>query len=136
MCRRAAVSVVLALAAGCAHGRPGSELASVAAWAVPGEVAPGEGARIVLEIRLASGAHLSEDAPLSVEIEARNLAVARRVLGWADASVVDGTTRLEVSARAVASGSALAEAKLVYYVCTDEQCTRQSATARVPLVVR
>ncbi len=136
MRRPAAVPVVLALAAGCAHARPGSELASVAAWAVPGEVAPGEGARIVLEIRFASGAHLSEDAPLSVEIEARNLAVARRVLTRADASVADGTTRLEVPARALASGNALAEARLVYYVCTDEQCTRQTSTARVPLVVR
>ncbi len=85
----------------------------------------GESGRLVIAITSKNGGHISEDAPLKIELSSRQSTLAKNRLTRAD-SVVKGDPRFEVGFTPTAQGPTSVEANLTFFVCSEKQCTRQT----------
>ena len=95
----------------------------------------------VVEIRAKEGAHVSEEAPLKVELTGKQVAVEKAKLGRADsvAKKAEGqkyaNPRFEVPFSAPAAGKGSVDAKVTFFICTDKICARQQKQVSVPVEV-
>lgn len=125
------------LLAACAKAAaPVDSLYSIEAQARPARLPAGGKGAVDIRLRTRTGAHLSEEAPLKVSLRAQNLALARDKLTRADAQPLPDGRRFEVPFTAGASGAAALEAEVVFFICTEKLCERQSRTLRVPVTVQ
>jgi hypothetical protein len=96
---------------------------------------------LVLAIQTKAGAHISDEAPLKVELTGDKLKPEKSKLTHADSvgkregarTVAD--PRFEVPFTAEATGKGSLDAKLTFFVCTDKVCSRQQKTLSVPVQV-
>jgi hypothetical protein len=106
----------------------------------------GEKGVVVISIRSKSGAHVSDEAPLKIELGAKGdtakLTFAKEKLTLADSVTkkVDGQKytdpRFEIPVTATgASGKATIEPKLTFFICTETLCARQQKTLSLPVEV-
>ena len=101
----------------------------------------GEKGKLVLDIRAKSGAHISDEAPLKIELKATGAKVAKDKLGYKDSIGVkkDGVEypdpHFEVPFSAPTAGKASIEAKMKFFVCTDKVCAPQTKTVTLPVDV-
>ena len=101
----------------------------------------GEQGKFVLEIVSKTGAHISDEAPLKVDLKATGVKVEKEKLTNKDStgSKRDGAEypnpHFEVPITASVAGKAVVEAKLKFFVCTDKSCTPQTKTVSVPVDV-
>lgn len=105
------------------------------------KVKAGEKGRLVLDIRAKSGAHISDEAPLKIELKATGAKVEKDKLGYKDSTGVrkDGVEypdpHFEVPFTAPAPGKATIEAKMKFFVCTDKVCAPQQKVVTLPVEV-
>jgi hypothetical protein len=84
-----------------------------------------------------AGAHLSEEAPVSLGLVAPDaIALAKSKATKADVKFKDGGGTIEVPFTAVQTGSTKIDARLKFYICTDRTCAQQEKTASLPVTVR
>lgn len=101
----------------------------------------GEKGVFVLSIRSKAGAHVSEEAPLKLEVKGTQVAPAKEKLGREDsvAKKAPGQAfvdpRFEVPLTASAAGKGSVDAKLTFFICTEKICARQQKTFSVPVEV-
>ena len=100
----------------------------------------GEAGRLVIEIRAKGGAHISDEAPLRVQLKSAALKLSNESLGLKDSTAkkVEGSfpnPRFEVPFTAAEKGAASVEASLSFFVCTEKLCSRQQKSLSVPITV-
>jgi hypothetical protein len=105
------------------------------------KVKVGEKGMLVLSIKTKSGAHISDEAPLKVELTGNKLKPEKAKLTRADsvgkreAGQVFADPRFEVPFVGEAGGKGSVDATLTFFVCTDKICSRQHKTVSVPVEV-
>jgi len=105
------------------------------------KVKAGEKGKVVIEIRAKAGAHISDEAPLKIELKGTGATVEKEKLAYKDsiAKKKDGQEfadpRFEVAFTAPAAGKASIEAKMKFFVCTDKVCAPQQKTITLPVEV-
>ncbi|MBK7860521.1 MAG: hypothetical protein IPJ65_18310 [Archangiaceae bacterium] len=105
------------------------------------KVKAGEKGKLVIDIRSRSGAHISDEAPMKIELKATGAKVEKDKLNYKDSTGVrkDGVEypdpHFEVPFSAPTAGKATIEAKMKFFVCTDKVCSPQQKTVTVPVDV-
>ena len=102
---------------------------------------PGQTGSFVLQITPKAGAHVSDEAPLRLELKGQNVKVEKTKLTLGDsvAKKADGqkyqNPRFEVPVRAEAAGKGSVDGKLIFFICTETLCARQQKTLSVPIEI-
>lgn len=105
------------------------------------KVKAGEKGKLVLAINTKKGAHISDEAPLKVELSGQSVKPEKARLSRADSvstkpagkQFVD--PRFEVPFAAQAKGKGAVDAKLTFFVCTEKLCSKQTKTLSVPVEI-
>lgn len=106
------------------------------------KVKAGEKGVFVLSIKSKAGAHVSDEAPLKLQVKGSQLTPAKSDLTQVDSVVkkekgqafVD--PRFEVPFTAEESGKGTVDAKLTFFICAEKLCARQQKTVSVPVEVQ
>ncbi len=105
------------------------------------KVKAGEKGKLVLDIKAKSGAHISDEAPLKIELKAVGAKPEKDKLTYKDSIGVrrDGVEypdpHFEVPFTSDKAGKASIEAKMKFFVCTDKVCAPQTKTVTLPVDV-
>ena len=119
-----------------------SSLYEVSTEGTSTQVKAGEKGMFVLSIKSKAGAHVSDEAPLKLQVKGTQLAPAKEQLGREDsvAKKAEGQPfsdpRFEVPFTAAAAGKAMVDAKLTFFICTEKLCARQQKTFSLPVEVK
>jgi hypothetical protein len=105
------------------------------------QVKAGEKGVFVLAIKTKAGAHVSEEAPLKLDVKGTQLTPAKEKLGREDSvskkaagqEFVD--PRFEVPFTTASAGKGSVDAKLTFFICTEKICARQQKTVSLPVEV-
>src|SRR6185369_2403486 len=98
------------------------------------KVKVGEKGKVVIDIKALDGSHISDEAPLKIELKGTGAKVEKDKLGYKDSVGVKKNgaeypdPHFEVPFTAPAAGKASIEAKMKFFVCTEKQCTPQTKT--------
>lgn len=101
----------------------------------------GEKGTFVLQIRSKEGAHVSDEAPLKLEVAGRNVKVQKSKLTLSDSVAAKPAgqkyvdPRFEIPVVAESSGKGSVDGKLTFFICTDRICARQQKSVSVPIEV-
>lgn len=102
----------------------------------------GETGKVVITIRALQGGHVSDEAPLKIELSSKQSTLTKQKLTLQDSlrPKAEGDTavpdpRFEVEFTPTAQGSTTVEAKMTFFICSQKQCARQSRTLSVPVEV-
>lgn len=143
------------------HFTPMAALLAALAWAAPAlaedvdptslyevttegtstQVKAGEKGLFVLSIKTKPGAHVSEEAPLKLELKGTQVTPQKQKLGREDsvgkkaAGQEYPEPRFEVPFTAAAAGKGTVDAKLTFFICTEKICARQQKTLSLPVEV-
>ncbi len=105
-------------------------------------VKAGDKGVFVLSIKSKAGAHVSDEAPLKLQVKGAQLTPAKEELVLADsvAKKAEGQKwvdpRFEVPFTAAAAGKGTVDAKLTFFICTEKICARQQKILSVPVEVQ
>jgi hypothetical protein len=105
------------------------------------KVKAGDKGVFVLSIKSKAGAHVSDEAPLKLQVKGAQLTPAKEELVLADsvAKKAEGQQwvdpRFEVPFTAAAAGKGTVDAKLTFFICTEKICARQQKTFSIPVEV-
>jgi len=105
------------------------------------QVQEGQKARWQIAIVAKQGAHVSDEAPLRIELSGTNAAPEKKRLTLADSLVKPAVgekyanPRFEAVYATVAPGEAKLDAKLTFFICTETLCARQVKSLSVPVQV-
>jgi hypothetical protein len=119
-----------------------SSLYEVSTEGTSTKVKAGEKGVFVLAIKSKSGSHVSDEAPLKLQVKGTQLSPAKEQLGREDsvAKKAEGQSfvdpRFEVPFTAAAAGKATVDAKLTFFICTEKLCARQQKTFSIPVEVQ
>jgi hypothetical protein len=107
-------------------------------------VKAGEKGKIVIAIKAKNGAHVSDEAPLRIELSSKDAKLEKEKLTLADSLVkkAEGSAefpdpRFEVGfmPSGTGTGKASVDAKMTFFICTDKVCARQTKTLSFPVTV-
>jgi hypothetical protein len=96
-------------------------------------VKAGQKGKWVLSIQPKAGAHVSDEAPLKIELSGTNLKVDKAKLARQDALAAGPNPKFEVPFTAETAGKGSLDAKLTFFICTEKVCSRQQKTLSVPV---
>jgi hypothetical protein len=100
----------------------------------------GDKGRVVIALHLKPGAHMSEEAPLKIELVSPGTQLDKATLTVADKVLKPGAppsdSRFEVGFAPVAHGPTTITAKMTFFVCTDKRCLRQTHNLSFPVEVQ
>lgn len=103
-------------------------------------VKSGEKGKIVISINAKNGAHVSDEAPLRIELSAKDAKLDKEKITLADSlekksdKVQYPDPRFEVGFQPTGAKAAI-EAKMTFFICTDKVCARQTKTLSFPVNV-
>jgi hypothetical protein len=107
------------------------------------QVKAGEKGKVVIAVKTKDGAHVSDEAPLKIELSSKGAKLDKQKLTYADSLAKKGEgeksppdPRFEVAFTAPAKGTVTVEAKLTFFICTDKVCARQTKTLALPIEVQ
>lgn len=106
------------------------------------QVKAGEQGTFVLSIKTKSGSHVSDEAPLKLELKGTQLTPAQEKLAMKDsvakkpAGQAFADPRFEVPFKATSAGQGTVEARLTFFICSEQLCARQQKTLSVPVQVQ
>ena len=99
----------------------------------------GEKGKVVIAIKTKGGSHVSEEAPLRIELASKEAKVEKAKLTLADNVVkkAEGQAhvdpKFEVPFTLAAAGKGNVEAKMTFFICTEKLCARQQKTLMLPV---
>jgi hypothetical protein len=97
--------------------------------------------RVVISIQTKDGAHVSDEAPLKIDLKAADVKLEKERLTYADNLTKAGAEqkfpapRFEVGFDAPKKGKATIDAKMTFFICTEKLCVRQSKNLAIPVTV-
>ncbi|GMU61294.1 MAG: hypothetical protein AMXMBFR34_30570 [Myxococcaceae bacterium] len=107
------------------------------------QVKAGEKGTVKIAITTKEGAHVSDEAPLKIELSSKEAKLDKQKLAYTDSLAKKGEggkahpdPRFEVGFTAAAKGKATVEAKLTFFICTDKICARQTKALALPVEVQ
>jgi hypothetical protein len=112
-----------------------SALYEVSTTGSTGQLKAGQKGKWVLSIQAKAGAHVSDDAPMKIELSGTHVKVGKEKLARPDAIAQGASPRFEVPFSADAPGKGSIDAKLTFFICTDKICSRQQKAVSVPVEV-
>jgi hypothetical protein len=140
-----ALPALLLLTLSAPAGAAGADAASLYELITDGTSArlkAGDPGTLVIQFKLKSGAHVSDEAPLKIELSSPGLALSRERLTLADSAnpKKPGETsfpepRFVVPFTPKAPGSTSVEAKMTFFICTEKLCARQQKSLSIPVEV-
>ncbi len=133
---RAAAFAAPLLAAACALAGQSDSLYQVESKAAPAELQAGAKGQLEIKIRTKKGAHISDEAPLKISLAGKNVKVEKEQLTKADGAKQEDGPKFEVPFVAEQQGQGSIEADMVFFVCTDKLCERQTKKLSVPVSVK
>lgn len=102
----------------------------------------GESGKVVIGIKMRGGAHVSDEAPLKLELSSKQSTLAKQKLTLADSvtkkkpgDAEHPDPRFEVDFTPTTQGETSVEAKLIFFVCTEKLCARQTKQLSLPVQV-
>lgn len=102
----------------------------------------GERGAVRITFTTREGAHVSGEAPMKIELSSAAVKLDATHLGLGDSAVkgeADGKSpadpRFEVGFTAAEKGKGAVDAKLVFFICTEKLCSRQSKRVSLPVEV-
>ncbi len=96
----------------------------------------GETGKVIIAIKSKNGAHVSDEAPLKIELSSAQSKLSKDKLTLADSlNAKKEDPRFEVSFTPTAHGQSSVEAKLTFFICTEKQCSRQVKNLSFPVEV-
>jgi hypothetical protein len=101
----------------------------------------GDAGKLVLAIKTKQGAHISEEAPLKIELSGSNVKPEKTKLSRADSvsqkapGAQYAEPRFEVPFAAAAAGKGQLDAKMTFFVCTEQICARQQKTVSLAVEI-
>lgn len=109
-------------------------------------ITAGEKGKLVLAIRSKDGSHISDEAPLKIQLSGKGVTPEKATLAYKDqvSKKADGQKYADpvvfevpfsADPAATAPGAATLQAKMTFFVCTDQICARQQKTVSVPVQV-
>lgn len=139
----ASLAVLSLIASQAIAGEPDmNQLYSVTAEVQPAQLAAGAKGTLVIAFKTAASAHISDEAPLKIALSGKNVAVDKAVLRYQD-SVAKKTAakaypdpRFEIPFTAQGKGLAEVDAKMTFFVCSADLCSRQQKNVTVPVTVK
>jgi len=99
------------------------------------KVKAGEKGKWILEIRPQGGAHVSEEAPLRIELAGTHVTPDKAKLARADAVGKGPIPRFEVPFTGSEAGKGSVDANVTFFICTEKVCARQQQKLSVPVEV-
>jgi hypothetical protein len=101
-------------------------------------VKPGEKGKLVLAIQTKPGAHVSDEAPLKLELTGKAVQPEKKKLSLADSVAPKAEGKKYTDPKfdvpfALDAGADKGElsAKLTFFICTDQLCARQQKTLKL-----
>ena len=95
----------------------------------------GERSTVHLEIIAKNGAHISDEAPLKIALSAKGAKLEKDKLVRADGGADKEKAQFNVGFVAAAPGTTTIDADMVFFVCTDKLCERQTKKLSIPVNV-
>ena len=96
----------------------------------------GETGKVIIAIKSKNGAHVSDEAPLKIELTSKQSKLSKDKLTLADSlNAKKEDPRFEVPFTPTAHGSSSVEAKLTFFICTEKLCSRQVKNLSFPVEV-
>lgn len=96
----------------------------------------GDTGKVVISIKSKKGAHVSDEAPLKIELSSKQGKLSKETLTIADSvALKKEDPRFEVPFTPTAHGQSSVEAKLTFFICTEKQCSRQVKNLTLPVEV-
>lgn len=97
---------------------------------------------VVIQFKLKGGAHVSDEAPMKIELSGKGLSLARERLTLADSTNPKKPgdpsfpePRFVVPFTPQTPGSTSVEAKMTFFICTEKLCVRQQRSLSFPLEI-
>ncbi len=106
------------------------------------KVKAGDKGKVVIEIRAKEGAHVSDQAPLRIELKGQHVKPEKEKLVFKDNLAPKGQNdhytqaRFEVPFAAPSAGKGQIDAKVVFFICTEKICARQQKQLSMPVEVQ
>lgn len=125
----AAAIAITIVAATVASAQSAKGLYEISTEGTTKSLAAGTRGKIALEFKLVEGAHLSDDAPMKLEFVGTGLQLDAAKLGRKDGKPGSraNDVRFELGFTPKTRGAAKVDAKLVFFVCTDKACLRETS---------
>lgn len=102
----------------------------------------GDTGKIVISIKVKNGAHVSDEAPLKIELSSRQSTLSKEKLTLSDSTNPrkEGETEypdphFEVPFTPTTQGPTSVEAKMTFFICTEKLCSRQTRHLSLPVEV-
>lgn len=134
-------SVLLVASAAHAEGDP-EQMYDVSTEGTTSKLKAGESGKLVISIKAKNGAHVSDEAPLKIELSSKESKLAKDKLTLADSlnqkkegETVYPNPRFEVPFTPTAQGPTTLEAKMTFFICTEKLCARQTKKLSLPVDV-
>jgi hypothetical protein len=102
------------------------------------KVKAGEKGLFVLSIKSKAGAHVSDEAPLKLQLKGTQVAPSKEQLAYSDSvskkkqGEAYADPRFEVPFT-LDGGKGTLDAKLTFFICTEKICARQQKTLSIPV---
>ena len=95
----------------------------------------GETGKVIISITAKNGAHVSDEAPLKIELSSKQSKLGKEKLTLTDSKTGAANPRFEVPFTPTAQGPTTVEAKLTFFICTEKLCSRQTKNLSLPVEV-
>jgi hypothetical protein len=96
----------------------------------------GEKGKIVIHVAAKGEAHVSQEAPLKIELSSKQSTFDKEKLSIKDSTSKDEkVAHFEVGFTPSLQGPTSIEAKLTFFICTESLCAKQQKTLSVPVEV-
>lgn len=134
-----AICVALLASLACAQTPDVSGLYEVTTDGSSQKVKVGEKGKLVIAFKTKPGSHVSDEAPLKIEVTSKGAKPEKDKLtlkdsvGKKEAGKDYPDPTFEVPFTVAAAGPASLEAKMTFFICTDKVCARQQKTLSVPV---
>ena len=105
-------------------------------------VKAGEKGKVVISIRAKNGAHVSDEAPLRIELSSKQSKLDKEKITLEDSlnkKAKDAkeypNPRFEVGFTPTTQGKTSVDAKMTFFICTETLCSRQTKNISLPVEV-
>ena len=142
------VALVLIAATACAadvEPSSGPDIASMYDVSTEGtttKMKAGEKGKVVISIRAKNGAHVSDEAPLRIDLSSKESKLDQEKITLADSlnkKAKDAkdypNPRFEVGFTPSTQGKTSVDAKMTFFICTESLCSRQTKKLSLPVEV-
>jgi hypothetical protein len=102
----------------------------------------GQKGKVVIEIKTKPGSHISDEAPLKIELKGTGVTPEKSTLTLKDSvgqkkgEAKYADPKFDVPIAGTAQGKGQVEAKMTFFVCTEKLCARQSKNLVLPVEVQ